>query len=95
MTMPPAPALASRVSRVHSPVTIAPDTGSGGTDLPPNLTSYTFGITYPDPQNHPGKYQADYNIPIGATASINATSPYGEENPITSWTWTNGSAFAT
>ena len=96
MTMAPAQGGTVRAGGGHTSGLLSPDMGSGGSggnDLPPNLTSYTFGIDEPDPQNQPGQYQADGLIPIGASAALDATSPYGEENPITSWSWSGGTAF--
>ncbi len=60
---------------------------------PPTLDSGNFGIYEPFPDTQPGTYSADDGnpIPIGATVQLTASSPYGEENPITSWSWSGGS----
>ena len=92
MTMPPAADADLRRSGGHAAVTVTPDMGSGGGyNGPPMLTSYTFNIYQPDPED-PGKYEAGWPgtqepIPIGAVVALSATSP---GPTITSYAWSGG-----
>ena len=63
-------------------------------DLPPDMSAPEgFAIDEPDPVNDPGQYVAESPVPIGARAVLTVTSPYGEENPITSFEWSGGSNY--
>ena len=96
MTMPATIPRILRTGSGHIAGSINPDMGSGGNqDLPPILNSTTFNIDEPNPVSEPGVYQPDPNnlIPIGASVVLTATSPYGQENPITSWGWSGGTHY--
>ena len=97
MTMAPQRTGILRPGGPHTSGSMSPDTGSGGgnEDLPPILTSTTFDINELNPVSDPGVYQPDpaNMIPIGASVVLTATSPYGQDNPITTWDWSGGTNY--